>query len=142
MYRTQHNNGGEGEVRKRMRGEREGDKEGVEVKRMKEEEREPIAKNTTNISQIYHKYTTNVLQNVILYHKNVILYHKNVILYHKRELFTTKCNILPHSMVFFINNLTTNCTILLQNIIFYHKLVYYTMNGSVSTTEKVFYHIV
>ena len=36
----------------------------------------PIAKNTTNISQIYHKYTTKVLQNVILYHKNVILYHK------------------------------------------------------------------
>ena len=45
----------------------------------------PIAKNTTNISQIYHKYTTKVLQNVILYHKNVILYYKNVILYHKKE---------------------------------------------------------
>ena len=36
----------------------------------------PIAKNTTNISQIYHKYTTKVLQNVILYYKNVILYRK------------------------------------------------------------------
>ena len=36
----------------------------------------PIAKNTINISQIYHKYTTKVLQNVILYHKNVTLYHK------------------------------------------------------------------
>ena len=36
----------------------------------------PKAKNTTNISQIHHKYTTKVLQNVILYHKNVILYHK------------------------------------------------------------------
>ena len=45
----------------------------------------PIAKNTTNISQIYHKYTTKVLQNVILYHNNVILYYKNVILYHKKE---------------------------------------------------------
>ena len=87
----------------------------------------PIAKNTTNISQIYHKYTTKVLQNVILYHKNVILYHKNVILYHKNvilyhknvilyhttECFTTKCNILLHSVVLFKNNPTTNCSILL-----------------------------
>ena len=40
MYRTQHNDGREGEVGKRRRGERVGDKEGVEVKRMKEEERE------------------------------------------------------------------------------------------------------
>ena len=47
---------------------------------------EPIAKNTTNISQTYHKYTTKVLQNVILYYKNVILYHKNVILYHKNVI--------------------------------------------------------
>ena len=54
----------------------------------------PITKNTTNVSQIYHKYTTKVLQNVILYHKKVILYHKT-------ECFTTKCNILPHSVVFF-----------------------------------------
>ena len=67
----------------------------------------------TNISQIYHKYTTKVLQNVILYHKNVILYHKT-------ECFTTKCNILPHSVVFFKNNPTTNCSILLQNIVIYH----------------------
>ena len=59
-----------------------------------------------------------------------------------RQVIFTKCNNLPHSVVFFINNPTTNCTILLQNIIFYHKLVYYTMNGSVSTTEKVCYHIV
>ena len=41
MYRTQHNNGTEGEVGKR-REEREGDKEGVEVKRRKEEEREEL----------------------------------------------------------------------------------------------------
>ena len=61
-------------------------------------------KNTTSISQIYRKYTTKVLQNVILYHK--------------KEEFITKCNILPHSVVFFITNPTTNCTILLQNIIF------------------------
>ena len=40
MYRTQHNDGREGEVGKRRRGERVEDKEGVEVKRMKEEERE------------------------------------------------------------------------------------------------------
>ena len=40
MFRTQHNDGREGEVGKRKRGEREGDKEGVEVKRKKEEERE------------------------------------------------------------------------------------------------------
>ena len=42
MYRTQHNDGTEGdrEVGKRWRGEREGDKEGVEVKRRKEEERQ------------------------------------------------------------------------------------------------------
>ena len=41
MYRTQHNDGREGdrEVGKRWRGEREGDKEGVEVKGRKEEER-------------------------------------------------------------------------------------------------------
>ena len=40
MYRTQHNNGREGcrEVGKRWRGEREEDKEGVKVKRRKEEE--------------------------------------------------------------------------------------------------------
>ena len=101
----------------------------------------PIAKNTTNISQIYHKYTTKVLQNVILYHKNVILYHKNVILYHKTECFTTKCNILPHSVVLFKNNPTTNCSILLQNIVIYHKMMYYIMNSSISTTEVVFYHI-
>ena len=94
----------------------------------------PIAKNTTNISQIYHKYTTKVLQNVILYHKNVILYHKT-------ECFTTKCNILPHSEVFFKNNPTTNCSILLQNIVIYHKMMYYIMNSSISTTEVVFYHI-
>ena len=56
----------------------------------------PIAKNTTNISQIYHKYTTKVLQNVILYYKT--------------ECFTTKCNILPHSLVFFRNNPATNCS--------------------------------
>ena len=94
----------------------------------------PIAKNTTNISQIYHKYTTKVLQNVILYHKNVILYHKT-------ECFTTKCNILPHSVVLFKNNPTTNCSILLQNIVIYHKIMYYIMNSSISTTEVVFYHI-
>ena len=42
MYRTQHNDGreGEGDGRGRRRWEREGNKEGVEVKRMKEEERE------------------------------------------------------------------------------------------------------
>ena len=95
---------------------------------------QPIAKNTTNISQIYHKYTTKVLQNVILYHKNVILYHKT-------ECFTTKCNILPHSVVFFKSNPTTNCSILLQNIVIYHKMMYYIMNSSISTTEVVFYHI-
>ena len=94
----------------------------------------PIAKNTTNISQIYHKYTTKVLQNVILYHKNVILYHKT-------ECFTTKCNILPHSVVFFRNNPTTNCSIPLQNIVIYHIMMYYTMNSSISTTQVIFYHI-
>ena len=43
MYRTQHNDGtkGDREVGKR-RGEREGAKEGVEVKRRKEEEREGL----------------------------------------------------------------------------------------------------
>ena len=42
MYRTPHNDGREGdrEVGKRWRGEWEGDKEGVKVKRRKEEERE------------------------------------------------------------------------------------------------------
>ena len=42
MYRTQHNDGREGdrEVGKRWRGEREGYQEGLEVKRRKEEERE------------------------------------------------------------------------------------------------------
>ena len=42
MYRTQHNDGREGdsEVGKRWRGEREGYQEGVKVKRRKEEERE------------------------------------------------------------------------------------------------------
>ena len=40
MYRTQHNDGREGEVWTIGRWEREGNKEGVEVKRMKEEERE------------------------------------------------------------------------------------------------------
>ena len=42
MYRTQHNDGREGdrEVRKRGSGEKEGDKERVEVIRRKEEERE------------------------------------------------------------------------------------------------------
>ena len=92
----------------------------------------------TNIPQIYHKSTTKcdfVPQKCdIVLQKCDIVPQKGVVYY--------KCNILPHSVVFFINNPTTNCTILLQNIIFYHKLVYYTMNGSVSTTEKVFYHIV
>ena len=37
MYRTQHNDGREGEVWTIRRWEREGNKEGVEVKRMKEE---------------------------------------------------------------------------------------------------------
>ena len=63
-----------------------------------------IHKYITNISQIYHKYTTKVIQHVILYHKNVILYHKT-------ECFTTKCNILPYSVIFFRNNPTTNCSI-------------------------------
>ena len=41
MYITQHNDGRAGEVGKRRgRGEREGDKEGVEVRRRKDEERE------------------------------------------------------------------------------------------------------
>ena len=42
MYRTQQNNGRERdmEVGKRWRGEREGDKKGVKVRRRKEEERE------------------------------------------------------------------------------------------------------
>ena len=71
----------------------------------------------------------------------VILYHKNVILYHKTECFTTKCNILPDSVVFFRNNPTTNCSIPLQNIVIYHKMMYYTMNSSIFTTEVVFYHI-
>ena len=92
----------------------------------------PIAKNTTNISQIYHKYTTKELQNVILYHKNVILYHKNVILYHKTECFTTKCNILPHNVVFFRYNPTTNCSLPLPNIVIYHKMMYYTLSISIS----------
>ena len=82
--------------------------------------------------QIYRKSTTNVIlyyknvilyyknvilyhKNVMLYHKNMILYHKNVILYHKTECFTTKCNILPHSVAFFKNNPTTNCSIPLQS---------------------------
>ena len=41
MYRTQHNDGSEGDrkVGKRGRGEKEEDKEGVEVKRRKEEEK-------------------------------------------------------------------------------------------------------
>ena len=86
----------------------------------------------TNILQLYHKYTTKVLQNVILYHKNVILYHKT-------ECFTTKCNILPHSVVFFRNNPTTNCSIPLQNIVIYHIMMYYTMNSSISTTEVIFF---
>ena len=87
-------------------------------------------------SKKYHKYITNIPQ---IYHKNTT---KCDIVPQKGEFFVTKCNILPHSVVFFINNPTTNFTILLQNLIFYHKLVYYTINGSVSTTEKVFYHIV
>ena len=40
MYRTQHNDGREGEVGKRRRGEKKGDKEVVEVKRRKDEGRE------------------------------------------------------------------------------------------------------
>ena len=40
MYRTQHNDGREGEVGKRRRGEREGDKEWVELKKRKEARRE------------------------------------------------------------------------------------------------------
>ena len=78
----------------------------------------------TNIPQIYHKNTINC----DIVPQNVILYHKNVILYHKTECFTTKCNILPYSVVFFRNTPTTNCSILLQNIVIYHKMMYYTMN--------------
>ena len=70
--------------------------------------------------KIYHKYTTKVLQHVILSHNT--------------ECFTTKCNILLHSVVFFRNNPTTNCSILLQNIVVYSKMMYYTMNSSISTT--------
>ena len=91
--------------------------------------------NQNSHSKKYHKYITNIPQ---IYHKstincdivpqNVILYQKNVILYHKTECFTTKCNILPHSVVFFRNTPTTNCSILLQNIVIYHKMMYYTMN--------------
>ena len=57
------------------------------------------------------------------------------------ECFTTKCNILPHSVVIIINNPSTNCSIPLQNIVMYHKMVYYTMNSSMSTTKVEFYHI-
>ena len=80
-------------------------------------------------SKKYHKYITNIPQ---IYHKSTtkcdIVSQKCVIVPQKcdivpqKALFTTKCNILPHSVVFFINNPTTNCTILLQNIIFYYKL--------------------
>ena len=57
------------------------------------------------------------------------------------ECFTTKCNILPHSVVIIINNPFTNCSIPLQNIVMYHKMVYYTMNSSMSSTKVEFYHI-
>ena len=86
---------------------------------------------------MYHKCTINC----DIVPQNLILYHKNVILYHKTECFTTKCNILPHSVVFFRNTPTTNCSILLQIIVIYHRMMYYTMNSSISTTEVVFYHI-
>ena len=50
--------------------------------------------------------------------------------------------ILPHSVVFFINNPTTNCTILLQNDnILPQTGDIDTMNGSVSTTEKICHYI-
>ena len=49
-------------------------------------------------------------------------------------VFYNKSNILPHSVVFFRNNATTNCSIPLQNIVIYHKMMYYTMNSSISNT--------
>ena len=48
--------------------------------------------------------------------------------YHKIYYFTTKCDIIPQSVafllqivVFSMNYLETNCSIVLQNIIVYHK---------------------
>ena len=48
----------------------------------------PIAKNTTNISQIYHKYTTNIPQ----------IYHKSTT---KRDIVPQKCDIVPQNRVFY-----------------------------------------
>ena len=66
---------------------------------------EPIAKNTTNISQIYHKYITNIPQ----------IYHKN----------TTKCDIVPKkcdSVPQKCDNVPQKCNIIPQNRVFYYKM--------------------
>ena len=49
---------------------------------------QPIAKNTTNISQIYHKYTTNIPQ----------IYHKSTT---KCDIVAQKCDIVPQNRVFY-----------------------------------------
>ena len=46
----------------------------------------PIAKNTTNISQIYHKYITNIPQ----------IYHKSTT---KCDIVPQKCDIVPQKRV-------------------------------------------
>ena len=101
----------------------------------------PIAKNTTAVSRIYHKLTTNIPQYTTKHHKSITKQHNNVIQPQKKECFATRCKTLPHSVVFSTNNPTTNCSILLHYIICYHTMVYYTANSTVSITEVVFYHV-
>ena len=91
----------------------------------------------TNIPQIYHKSTTKC--GIVPQKCDIVSQKCNIV--PQTECFTTKCNILPHSVAFFRNNPTTNCSIPLQNIVIYHKMMYYTMNSSISTTKVVFYHI-
>ena len=100
----------------------------------------PITKNTT---YMYHKYTTK-------YHKyttRLLQSNKTCDIVPQNGVFTMKCNILPHSVVFFKYNPTTNCSILLQNIVVYHKMVFFNNNYNLyyinyssrtSTTEVVF----
>ena len=60
-------------------------------------------------SKKYHKYITNI----IIYHKNTTKWD----IVPQNRVFTTKCKILPHNVIFFRNNPTTNCSIPLRNIV-------------------------
>ena len=52
--------------------------------------------------------------------------------------FDMKGNIVLQKVIFSINNLTTNYSILLQNMTFYRKMMYYTTKKCIFITEVAF----